>query len=821
MNSRNSSKPSRVPARAMESSLEPGQDPLHLEITRLQQQIYQLRLTEQRYHALRALIPDAIYRFNADGSSLLEMNGRGFAPDTHCPTDRWEDRYFYPEDREAIGGSVQAAMTTGKPFCLEHRFRRLDGTTGWCRSQAKPVFSADDEIVEWLGTVTDLTDAKTAEDHLQLAADSANIGIWVLDFSTNQLQWSEQMKSMAGLPAGREPTLEYFWSRVHPDDSEVAQASSMEAHRSGMNYDNEYRLIKPDGSDFWVRSMGRTFPAGDPNPRGMCGVTVDIHARKTAELALIRSQAHLEEKVQSRTAELEIAKRTAEQLTTRLQVATGAAKLGIWALDPHRQTMEWDRRMCDIYEYPAHYELTPVTVDVWKSYLHPEDRAAVEDGLQRRLQTRDATEMLYRMTLSGNRIRHIRSIAQTQFDASGEPVSVIGTNEDITEQVLFQCELRQAKQSAEAANLAKSKFLAAASHDLRQPLAAISLLLNTLRISPLDGHQSDLVRLLEKAQEAQKQMLNTLFDVAKLDAGTVPVKFQEMVVADLFVWAEDAFWLQCRDAGLRFELYYPQEPLSLHTDPALLKGILRNLIGNALKYCKAGRILVSLRKREGRALIQVWDTGIGIAPEHLGAIFDEFYQVGNEERDSAKGLGLGLSIVKRLAKLIGADIHCRSHQGRGSVFEVWVPLAEGASGLFLGRLMATRAPVTAPGIPPAIAGKSVTVVEDNLGVRQSMVLALTAAGMSARSFDQAETGLATSDICDADYYISDFRLPGAMNGLQLLYEIERRKGAPIRAVIMTGETLTDAYPELKTSPWKVMVKPCELADLLDTLAELS
>ncbi|WP_200385535.1 PAS domain-containing sensor histidine kinase [Rhodocyclus tenuis] len=237
-------------------------------------------------------------------------------------------------------------------------------------------------------------------------------------------------------------------------------------------------------------------------------------------------------------------------------------------------------------------------------------------------------------------------------------------------------ELAVAKDTAEAANQAKTKFLAASSHDLRQPLMAISLFLDALSRTPLSLEQSRLTDHMGRCVRSLGEMLNTLLDIARLDSGAIEANFSIECAGELCRWLDNEFASVFMRKRLRFMLFFPLRDIFLHTDIKLLKSILRNLIDNALKFCHQGGVLVGIRRRRGRAVIQVWDTGRGISPENIELIFGEYYQIGNEERDPEKGVGLGLSIVLRQARLIGAEIACRSVAGKGSLFEIELPLAE-------------------------------------------------------------------------------------------------------------------------------------------------
>jgi signal transduction histidine kinase len=223
--------------------------------------------------------------------------------------------------------------------------------------------------------------------------------------------------------------------------------------------------------------------------------------------------------------------------------------------------------------------------------------------------------------------------------------------------------LREAQEEAQRLNRAKSEFLAAASHDLRQPLQAIRLFHAALSATRLDEQQRRMTDYLSLSLNALGDLLNALLDISKLDAGLIKVIPEAVAVERIFEKIDAEFSSLARQKGLRFKYFFPQSLTPLHTDSQLLLSMLRNLIGNALKYTERGGVLVTVRQRGNQALVQVWDTGMGIAPEYHERIFDEYFQIGNKERDRAKGVGLGLSIVRRLSRLLGTEVRCRSRLG--------------------------------------------------------------------------------------------------------------------------------------------------------------
>jgi len=271
----------------------------------------------------------------------------------------------------------------------------------------------------------------------------------------------------------------------------------------------------------------------------------------------------------------------------------------------------------------------------------------------------------------------LAEIEKREHDLAGYQNNLERMVQERTEALLAaNRELHAAKQTAETATVAKSRFLAAASHDLRQPIQAINLFQNALNRTGLTEEQERICKYLSLSAQNLGDLLDTLLDISKLDAGAIMATPQVIDVHDLLSNIDAEFGPIASAKSLRFKLYFPSGEMALFADGKLLQSLLRNIVGNAIKYTERGGILVAIRRHGNHAIIQVWDTGIGIAAEHTDTIFEEYFQVANPERDKAKGLGLGLSIVKRQAKLLATEIVCRSRLGRGSVFEFRLPLAD-------------------------------------------------------------------------------------------------------------------------------------------------
>jgi signal transduction histidine kinase len=378
-------------------------------------------------------------------------------------------------------------------------------------------------------------------------------------------------------------------------------------------------------------------------------------------------------------------------------------------------------------------------------------------------------------------------------------------------------ELLAAKDSADAANTAKSRFLAAASHDLRQPIHAMRLFLETLVSSPLNDEQRRIANYLTLSTRSLADILNALLDVSRLDGGQVR-PHPEIVGADVLLRQIEAEFAPLALAkGLRFKFFFPANELKLFTDAKLLYSLLRNIIDNAIKYTETGGVLVGFRRRGGDALIQIWDTGIGIAPNLLESVFDEYVQIGNPQRDRAQGLGLGLSIVKRLSGILNCRIRCDSRLSTGSRFEISVPLAVATVLPVIPAAPPTGIDAARKGLPDddacGLAGLQVVVIEDDEMAAEAIEIVLSANGIKVTRFGSAELALADPRIDQASFYFVDFRLPG-MNGMQFLDSLQMRVQRPIKAVLLTGETYLESINSGSSPTWKVLLKPVESVTLL-------
>lgn len=376
--------------------------------------------------------------------------------------------------------------------------------------------------------------------------------------------------------------------------------------------------------------------------------------------------------------------------------------------------------------------------------------------------------------------------------------------------------LREKKEEAETATLAKSRFLAAASHDLRQPTHALGMFVARLTQLQHDAETRHLIVNLDASVHALQDLLDALLDISRLDAGAVQVQVHPVELSDIFTQLSAALALSAEDKGLR--LRFRPTSARLMTDPALLYRVMLNLVANAVRYTRHGSILVACRVgQDGQSVrIEVRDSGVGIASEHQSAIFKEFYQVGNTERDRNKGLGLGLNIVERTVRLLGHPLSLRSAPGRGTCFSVQVPLMPADAE------MPPPAVVIVPGSDD-LAGLTILVVEDDLLARSGLVALLASWGATVRAHEDLDSALI--DLSQPggalDVIVSDYRLPGGHNGIEAIRRLRLKAGRLVPACLMSGDTEASLILEAKNEGLTLLHKPVRPAKLRSLLRRLT
>jgi PAS domain S-box-containing protein len=413
---------------------------------------------------------------------------------------------------------------------------------------------------------------------------------------------------------------------------------------------------------------------------------------------------------------------------------------------------------------------------------------------------------LVHTTLDGRRVV-VESRQELVRRPGGQPPLVLETNRDVTARKAAEAQLRAAKEAAERANATKSRFLAAASHDLRQPLQALDLQRTLLARMVTEPEALRTIQEFGRSIDTMRDTLDALLDLYQLESGAIAPSVGDFAVDELMQGIAGEFHGVAAAKGLRFRAV-PTSAI-VRSDRRLLERILRNLVANAVRYTQVGGILLGCRRRRARLEVQVWDTGIGIAADERDAIFEEFYQVGNPARDRQFGLGLGLAIARASAELIGSRLGVRSVPGKGSMFAVEVP--------FIGRAEPTRPhrgrqPVAAA----ASSAATILLVEDEPAIRGAL---RTLLGLDGHRVMVAATGgvavaMVEEGACRPAMVIADQNLPGGLSGADTvlrLRELTRPRDLP--ALVITGDVLPERLAAIARAGLPHLKKPVDIREL--------
>ncbi len=377
------------------------------------------------------------------------------------------------------------------------------------------------------------------------------------------------------------------------------------------------------------------------------------------------------------------------------------------------------------------------------------------------------------------------------------------------ERIHITTELERSLKAEKLASNAKTRFLASASHDLRQPLHTMSLLSAALTMRPLDDKSSTIAKNMNEAMRDLASELDSLLDISKLDAGVVEVEHSAVPVDRLLDRLVRSYLVPAHEKGLEIVLNNAAE-VTVTSDKVLLERLFRNLLDNAIKYTKTGSVQVDLERIGSQCVVRISDTGIGVEPARQTQIFEEFYQVGNPERDRNQGLGLGLSIVSRIARVLNIEVDFESTPGVGSVFTLTIPAV---SEVMVKPENDTQA-------RSEIQGAQVMLVEDDAGVRFATETFLQEAGCivtSAGGTDEALSALGKRSA--PDVVIADIRLPEGDSGINAIGRLRDRLPG-LAAILVTGESSEDRLAQARKLGVTLLTKPVEQESLVREIARL-
>lgn len=759
------------------------------------------RSTEQRIADIVTHIPCLIFRGfrRADGTTRFTTMAGGLRPVAGDPFAASN-----PPDMARLEEALRDSAATRSPLCFEHRIRDAAGDTRWLRCMATPQRTADGGTL-WDGLMLDVTDLRQteaalrdSENRLRIAQEAAGLASWEWDLSSGTLTWSDSLLRIFGLePGAAGPDFATFTERiVHPDDRERVLANAQLVVGRQGSVQIQYRIVRPDGAVRWLECTGSSVADADGRARRVLGIVRDVTDRKRTEDALHAANAALEREVAER-------KRT----ETLLESLYSTAPVGLCVVDRQLRYRHLNERLAAINGRPVEEHIGRRKRDVLPPAL-----AGQMEPLYRRVF--DSGEPLYDHELAApspagpGHTRHWLLSLHPLRQPDGAVYAVNTVVQEISERKAAEEALRTALGEARAAIAAKARFFAAASHDLRQPVQTLFLFAHALAERLRDHPATALVATMQQALEGLKVLIDTLLDISRLDSGVLVPEPADFPAVTLMQKLHAQYAPRMAAKGLKFRMVGC--PAWIHSDALLLGRILGNLLDNALKYTDRGGVLIGCRRRGTSIRIEVWDTGAGIPLEHQVAIFDEFVQLGTGRRNGgAHGLGLGLSIVRRLARLLGHELTLRSRPGHGTVFAITVPLAESA------------ADGSRP-TPLLVAGgrELAVVVEDDHTILTALVMLLEEWGfdtIATHGPDDALERIAQRrrrpDLIIADYY-----LPGGRTGTEAIRQIRAYCNAPVPAIVLTSDTGPERALEVGRIGSHLLLKPV-MPDVLHDLIQ--
>jgi two-component system, sensor histidine kinase and response regulator len=646
--------------------------------------------------------------------------------------------------------------------------------------------SAEQQLLERL---------QESQRRLERASLSTQQGHWEIDIATRRHWASKSYLALLGLPEDSEDcsTLAQIKARIHPDDLEAAEHEGRKHYAGGPPYDLELRLQVADGSYRWFRVRGAADFDAEGRPVRVSGSSTDIHKQRLAEEALREAQARFTRAIQG----------TLD---------------GLWELDIARQKTWLAPRTSELLGF-VHGELGD-RKGVLRARAHPDDNASVKTSLLVATEFGAPIDLEVRMLTKAGLYRWFRLRGTPVKDAAGTLTHISGSMQDVTESHDARDELVRATQAAQAANRAKSEFLANVSHEIRTPMNGIIGMTRLLLDTPLDGAQRDFAETIRTSADSLMSIINDILDFSKIEAGKLDIESLEMDVPGNVeeVGSVMAFQAAAKNLELIVNVH-PDVPRHALGDPQRIRQCLINLIGNAIKFTRSGEIVceVSVRERtasSARLRFSVHDTGIGIAPGTLNSLFEPFVQADSSTTRHFGGTGLGLSIVRRLVEMMGGATDVESQLGEGSTFWFELPMTT------------VDAPAVDDRPPLSRAGRRILVVDDNATNRRVLLTQLSHAGYDVMLASGGREALTTmrSALAAArpfDAVLVDFQMPdmdGAMLGEQINSDAHLSRARVVLLTSMDRQGDTRRFAAMGFAGY--LAKPVKPRELVATLEKV-
>jgi len=679
--------------------------------------------------------------------------------------------------------------------------RSKQGDEYWVESTIVPFLDEKGKPYKYVSARTDITALRQSEERLNRSQMFAKIGTWDWNISTGELFWSDRIWPLFGYnKESTETTYENFLDAVHPDDRSMVMQAVEDCVEHGGDYNIEHRVVWPDGSTHWVQESGDVVRSDDGKPLHMLGVVQDIDVRKIAELELKKSESQLHE-------------------------AQALSHIGNWQADMISGKLYWSDEIYRIFGYePGSIE---PSVDLFRNAVHTDDLDLVLKS-ERQASKTGVHDVIHRIKQPEGGIRYVHELAHAETDDNGNMISLIGTVQDITNEMDIKNDLIDAREEAEKASKAKSQFLSSMSHELRTPMNAIMGFSQLLKIDPeqpLSEIQQDNINEILGAGNHLLDLINEVLDLTRIEAGRIDLSIESVVVGKVVTESLQLITPLAQKRGIEISLVCNRDEISfdqlldqstaVRADQTRLKQVLLNLLSNAVKYnCEKGKIIISCQDAEDNMTrFCITDTGYGLTQDQRSQLFIPFNRLGVEQTE-VDGVGIGLVITKNIVELMGGKIGVESQSGEGSTF--WFELPTDVNSSIQNNKADEMETTQSQSSDSKNQQRTVLYIEDNpANLRLVSQILARIPNINLLSAHEPVLGLELVSEHNPDLILLDINLPG-MDGYEVLGKLRERElisNTPVIA-ISANAMQKDITRGMKAGFDDYITKPIDVTALL-------
>ena len=721
-------------------------------------------------------------------------------PSDHGPVniDHWKT-LLHPDDRDMAIASMVEAIRLGNHYTLEYRLSLGANRTRWLRAHGQPARTSEGESVVY-GALLDITNVKHLElevlardARLRDISKAARFYMWELDLEQMEYALDRPTSAAGKRGSARNETftqsVEFARSRHHPDDRHILDEMIDRIRTQDVPYEIEARVMHPDGTYHWMLGQGKLVKDG--GSRRVRGIIQDIDVRKQAALHL-------------------------QAVESRLERSMRGTNDGMWEISCASHDLWVSPRFAEMLGYVQSDLIgnQQLLLDI----THPEDQAKLGPVFRTHPTSHGQFDLEIRQRHKSGEYRVMRLRGMCERDAQGEPSTVSGSQQDITERYEQQRALVVATNAADAASHAKSEFLANMSHEIRTPMNGVMGMTGLLLETSLTPEQRDYAETVRDSASALLTVINDILDFSKVEAGKLEIEHIDMDFRDTVEDVARLLAIQAHAKNLEVTVFLdPSLPDMVKGDAGRLRQILLNLGGNAVKFTLDGEVsidvqVVSQDEQGTMVRCEVRDTGVGIPAELIAALFKPFSQIDASTTRKFGGTGLGLSIVKRLVELMGGESGVSSAEGGGSTFWFTAHL-----GLSTGQNKTRQPPL------PSIQGRRILIVDDNATNRKVLIGQMARCGVAAHSACSAEEALAMLRVAAGtghgyELALLDYQMPncdGEELG-QIIYNDAALQSTRLVLLTSSGQR-NDAHRFAKLGFAGYLLKPVTQSDLVQCL----